>query len=476
MTTIHGVGFISSDYSDWWSLTKCTDYDDHNCGCVGRGARRSPPFAHESAVRRTRPVRSQAASNGGTAVKTNRTASYARTILLAAGALGIFYGIGSRVGGDFFNRYFCGHPLEYVSTAMFFWGMAILFQKALSLRGERHTLASLQAIEEPTTEILGSWCGEQRKTSGQSVVFRRVEATVTYLHGKSRTGLEEHLRYLAELASERLHQSFATIRTVTWAIPILGFLGTVIGITMAIANVTPEQLETSLGEVTSGLSVAFDTTALALGMSIVLVFASFGVERSEQSVLTDLEQHVIERFLPTFANGEATFAGGNPLIQAESAAWAVQLSEMRNAWQEVLGEHTRSLRKAVDADLQQTMTFHRQDAEFARDTYGAALQQSTDTLIGRVDELMESLTHRLMSWQEAMQTSSVESVRQSEAIQELGAILLRVTESGDQIATLQQQLNQNLQALQVAETMEQTASSLTAAVHVLTARTSNRAA
>ena len=32
---------------------------------------------------------------------------------------------------------------------------------------------------------------------------------------------------------------------------------------------------TALGEVTAGLAVAFDTTALSLGLSMVLVFATF---------------------------------------------------------------------------------------------------------------------------------------------------------------------------------------------------------
>ncbi|MFO0006175.1 MAG: MotA/TolQ/ExbB proton channel family protein, partial [bacterium] len=76
--------------------------------------------------------------------------------------------------------------------------------------------------------------------------------------------LDDHLKYLADLAADRLVQSFQLVRTVTWAVPIMGFLGTVIGITMAIANVTPEQLDSSLPEVTSGLAVAFDTTAQAL--------------------------------------------------------------------------------------------------------------------------------------------------------------------------------------------------------------------
>ena len=67
---------------------------------------------------------------------------------------------------------------------------------------------------------------------------------------------------------------------------------------MAIANVTPEQLDSSLPEVTAGLAVAFDTTAQALTMSMLLVFATFLVERGEQSILNDVEQFGIDSLVP----------------------------------------------------------------------------------------------------------------------------------------------------------------------------------
>ena len=73
---------------------------------------------------------------------------------------------------------------------------------------------------------------------------------------QSHQSLEEHLRYLAERAADRLHASYALVRTVTWAVPILGFLGTVIGITMAIANISPSELQSSLTDVISGLSIS----------------------------------------------------------------------------------------------------------------------------------------------------------------------------------------------------------------------------
>src|SRR5690606_16439917 len=88
----------------------------------------------------------------------------------------------------------------------------------------------------------------------------------------------------------RLHSSHALLQTVIWSIPILGFLGTVMGITLAIADVTPEQLESSLNDVTSGLAVAFDTTAVALTYSLVMGFASLFVKRREEQLLVEIDE------------------------------------------------------------------------------------------------------------------------------------------------------------------------------------------
>ena len=61
----------------------------------------------------------------------------------------------------------------------------------------------------------------------------------------------------------------------------MGFLGTVIGITVAIANLSPSQME-NITDVVAGLGTAFDTTATALGLSMVLMFSHFLVDRQEQ--------------------------------------------------------------------------------------------------------------------------------------------------------------------------------------------------
>ena len=73
---------------------------------------------------------------------------------------------------------------------------------------------------------------------------------------------------LAEQAEAKSSTSFSIVRIIISTIPILGFLGTVIGITRAVAElaslVGDISFEVAINSVVSGLSVAFDTTALAL--------------------------------------------------------------------------------------------------------------------------------------------------------------------------------------------------------------------
>ena len=75
-------------------------------------------------------------------------------------------------------------------------------------------------------------------------------------------GLEDHLKYLSDLDASRAAQSYGLMRFVIWAIPIMGFLGTVIGITEAIAGLSPTQLENITG-VVAGLGVASDWMNMA---------------------------------------------------------------------------------------------------------------------------------------------------------------------------------------------------------------------
>src|SRR5207237_7353430 len=124
----------------------------------------------------------------------------------------------------------------------------------------------------------------------------------------SAADLDDHLRCLADADALALEGSYALTRFITWAIPILGFLGTVLGITQSIFGITPEKLENSLSEVTDGLALAFDATALALALTMLTMFLSFMVERAEQAILDTVDRYTERELAHRF---ERTGPAGN---------------------------------------------------------------------------------------------------------------------------------------------------------------------
>ena len=99
-----------------------------------------------------------------------------------------------------------------------------------------------------------------------------------------------------------------------------------------------------------------------------------------------------------------------------------------------------------------------------------------DRIISQTDRLLTSFSERIDAWQAAIQTSSQASAAQSESLHELGRVLLRLTESEERLAQMQELLNSNLHSIQLTNTLEESANSLTAAVHVLSAKTNTRRA
>lgn len=427
-----------------------------------------------------------------------RTASPLSRVLLLIGGIAatfVFYAFAPRIPGAeaFVQRYFCGHPLEYVSTSLFFVAAALLLGKLIRLPREMRALrTAMTALSGRTSGHGPDMADVDRLQAEHSSVLRdtslqaRLIDAGRYLQGSGDDRFEDHLRYLADIAADRLHQSFAILRTIVWAIPIVGFLGTVIGITIAIANVTPQQLESSLPEVTAGLAVAFDTTAQALGMSIVLVLATFFVERGEQLILNDVERFGIDCLLPAAANAGLATSGSGPsatfrdrsqvLFEQQAELWTRQLQELRQEWRSSLFGQTEKLLNGLTSDTQNALAAWQDDVRAAGTDHRAVMHAEATALAEQLDDVVTRFTNRVDLWQQALQASSIAAAGQTEELHRIGRTLLRLAESEERLTVLQHQLNQNLESLQIVETLEQTLSGLNAAVNVLTTKSIRRAA
>lgn len=102
-----------------------------------------------------------------------------------------------------------------------------------------------------------------------------------------------------ELSLHEVDLRYSVVRYVVWAIPTLGFIGTVIGISLALAYAGSVDLQdpTLLAELTKRLAVAFNTTLLALVMSAVLVLIQHIVQAYEERAVNRAGQYCLDNLI-----------------------------------------------------------------------------------------------------------------------------------------------------------------------------------
>lgn len=103
---------------------------------------------------------------------------------------------------------------------------------------------------------------------------------------------------LADSESNRLDSEMAVIRYTAWAIPSIGFIGTVRGIGQALAR-ADEAIQGDVSGVTAALGTAFNSTFVALVLSIFLMLGVYTLQRRQEahvlSVETFCRDHLIEK-------------------------------------------------------------------------------------------------------------------------------------------------------------------------------------
>ncbi|MFO0879075.1 MAG: MotA/TolQ/ExbB proton channel family protein [Gemmataceae bacterium] len=398
---------------------------------------------------------------------------------LTVGLLAIFHH--GPLRGTYVARY-VEFPVQWIEVGFFCCGAAALFIKYLQVRQE-------QAV--CYLELLPRWDGKptpiekaQELLSGidklsarirSTYLGRRLRAALDFLRRrKSAQDLDDQLRALTDADALAQEQSYGLVRFITWAIPILGFLGTVIGITGAIGGVTPEVLEESLSSVTDGLAEAFDSTALALGLTMLLMFLTYLVERQEQAVLVAVDLLVEDQLSHRFQRESTDSAPFLDIVrqstQALSASVEGLVEKQAQVWAQALGNPEQ---RAV-----------------------AAYQQAQATLAGALgqamDQTIEAYSQRLAALEQHAHQQMVHLVSQlgavADAVRETGreqqqaltqvaqgvagqaSVLGKLQEDATNLVHLQAVLHQNLAALASASSFEEAVHSLTAAVHLLTAR------
>jgi biopolymer transport protein ExbB/TolQ len=106
---------------------------------------------------------------------------------------------------------------------------------------------------------------------------------------------------VCETEFERLDSELSTIRYIVWAIPSIGFIGTVRGISQALGEAY-RALEGDISGVTSNLGIAFNSTFVALLISLFVMFLMHQLQREQEKFVLDAQKYCNTKLIPHLAN------------------------------------------------------------------------------------------------------------------------------------------------------------------------------
>lgn len=120
-----------------------------------------------------------------------------------------------------------------------------------------------------------------------------------YAVSKSAPDVAEVVRNQTDVEQSRFVATMGTVNYLAWAIPAIGFLGTVRGLAggMSVGARQDLDLKPFIEEATRHLGVAFDCTFVALALSLVLMYFLHAVQRVEETLLIDCQDYCQEHLL-----------------------------------------------------------------------------------------------------------------------------------------------------------------------------------
>lgn len=102
------------------------------------------------------------------------------------------------------------------------------------------------------------------------------------------------------IIEEAHYRRFQLPSFINWSIPVLGFIGTVLGISLSSENIqkvisndeSMSNMSKGISEAIAPLGIAFDTTLVALSLGIISTFFTLVSSNSERKYISELQVHL----------------------------------------------------------------------------------------------------------------------------------------------------------------------------------------
>ena len=333
---------------------------------------------------------------------------------------------------------------------LFFWTISDLAIKFRSInrqyrsfshpavQGSSHRVG-VSEIDETIEELQSA-----PKSNREGYVFRTIITLLEHLKSVNDSQRShEFFRHQIDLDSETILSSYATVRVFIWAMPILGFIGTVIGISIAVGDFSGfltgdiddiDLIKQELANVSTGLSFAFNTTLLGLVASLIAMLLTTYVQGRNELLTRGVEELCLQII------ARAPHSESQSAINVDSG----MLVESMQAFAEVVEKESERLRGGFDV-------FNSRFLEVGNrivDTYsglGVSLEEQTANSARQMKELSSQLTNALSDASSAFhETSSALSKELESFSPDLGVMKKAIVEGLDRVDRYNEQFEEVL--------------------------------
>lgn len=340
----------------------------------------------------TRILSASFMSTASTSPRPTLPVSIIKPVLLGLAAFVLLFSLinNGTISHELVRRYLAGHIVSKVTTALFLVGLASLGLIALDVFRQKRLLGLIslrpgQSRRErasgelsdppPTTGDLQNHLETYPTRVRRTWLWRRLQTALGFIdRNGDAEGLDDELKYAAELDDSEKHERYGFARIMIWAIPMLGFLGTVLGISEALGGLEigeDNDFQSMMAGLRSSLYVAFDTTAIALTFAILLMFVQFAVERTESGLLVMVEARTRDElsrhwnvtnqardiYVRTVeAIGQSVVRSSEQLVDRQVKLWRSTIAGAESAWVESVQAAQTSVQQTLQSALDQSMS------------------------------------------------------------------------------------------------------------------------
>jgi biopolymer transport protein ExbB/TolQ len=187
---------------------------------------------------------------------------------------------------------------------LMFWALAIMGYKAVKITGERRLLdvdlvpvaEGMRILPEDTREFARQV--QQLPDDQQQMLLPRalLNALRRFNSTHNIQDVSSSTNTICEVEAERLESELSMIRYISWAIPSIGFIGTVRGIGEALAQ-ADKAVQGDIAGVTQSLGVAFNSTFIALLISIFLMFLVYQLQLLQERLVFDTQAYCDDKLI-----------------------------------------------------------------------------------------------------------------------------------------------------------------------------------